>query len=60
MKTVLDDGVGKLDISITGLKGPEPVYKLSEKEFLVGFNSTLTAKDAGSVVYTDVLVVSYD
>ncbi|EMK1730673.1 hypothetical protein V8N76_003959 [Salmonella enterica] len=59
-KTVINDGTGKLDVSLTGLKGPLPVYNVSDNEFIIGFMSTLTAKSAGSIKYTDILVLSYD
>ncbi|HGG4756875.1 TPA: hypothetical protein ACJGUQ_003611 [Salmonella enterica subsp. enterica serovar Ball] len=59
-KTVINDGTGKLDVSLTGIKGPLPVYSISDNEFIIGFMSTLTAKSAGSIKYTDILVLSYD
>ncbi|HIF3433603.1 TPA: hypothetical protein ACXZW1_004337 [Salmonella enterica] len=59
-KTVINDGTGKLDVSLTGIKGPLPVYNVSDNEFIIGFMSTLTTKSAGSIKYTDILVLSYD
>lgn len=59
-KTVVDDRTGKLDVELTGIKGPLPAHSISDKEFLIGFKSTLTARSAGSLKYTDVLVISYD
>ncbi|EJF5505295.1 hypothetical protein ACK1MN_003746 [Salmonella enterica] len=59
-QTVVDDRTGKLDVKLTGIKGPLPVYHISDNEFIIGFMSTLTAKSAGSIKYTDILVLSYD
>lgn len=59
-KTVINDGTGKLDVSLTGIKGPLSEYNISDKEFIIGFTSNLTAKSAGSIKYTDILVLSYD